>query len=397
MLSLSLLGQSISVSASQYEIDQIQREQDATQSEINSLNEEKKQAQDNVNNLQSEANELQGQYDSYSSRLQSVNAQITSARSSLASTSQEIVKLSQELTLTEAALKEQKELMSLHIKYMYENQSKSTLITYLFSAGSLRDFLTKAEYVSAIMNSDKEVFDAYQELSDTIASKSESLSKKQEELEGYQSTLTAKQSELDTLTTSTGQSLDAKNSEVDSAEAKLAEYNTKLAELDQKMQSLQSAAAEAQAALAQAIAEKQAKMAELGLIEDTSGAYSYQYSDLVYLAACIQAEAGGESYQGQLAVGSVIMNRVMSSLFPDTVQGVIQQKGQFASYTSGKVDLIASNGPSDTCLQAAQEVLNGTRIGNWFFFMTQACADGYGITGYTMIGNHAFFYKWGAN
>ena len=67
---------------------------------------------------------------------------------------------------------------------------------------------------------------------------------------------------------------------------------------------------------------------------------------------------------------------------------------QFASYRSGKVELIIANGPNSTCISAAQEVLNGARVGDYLFFMTKYYADYYGIAEYTMIGNHAFFYKW---
>ena len=51
-------------------------------------------------------------------------------------------------------------------------------------------------------------------------------------------------------------------------------------------------------------------------------------------------------------------------------------------------------GPNSTCVRAAQEVLGGARIGDYLFFMTKYWADYYRITSYTMIGNHAFFYRW---
>ena len=115
------------------------------------------------------------------------------------------------------------------------------------------------------------------------------------------------------------------------------------------------------------------------------------------MAAIIQAEAGGESYAGQLAVGTVIMNRVKSSLFPNTLSGVIYQTNQFQPVRDGHLALILERGPNESCTNAARQVLNGYRSGDWLFFMTQKWADHYGITGYTMIGNHAFFRNWGAN
>ena len=128
--------------------------------------------------------------------------------------------------------------------------------------------------------------------------------------------------------------------------------------------------------------------------ENLGGAYDASEQELIWLAATIQAESDGESYTGKLGVGSVIMNRVKSSAFPNTVIGVITQPMQFAPYRSGKVEFIIANGPNSTCIRAAQEVLAGARIGDYLFFMTQYWADYYRIKNYTMIGNHAFFYRW---
>ncbi|MBQ7677725.1 MAG: cell wall hydrolase [Lachnospiraceae bacterium] len=131
--------------------------------------------------------------------------------------------------------------------------------------------------------------------------------------------------------------------------------------------------------------------------EDTSGAYAASESEIILLAATIQAEAGNQSYTGKLAVGSVIMNRVKSSKFPNTIYGVITQENQFEPWRKGIVTKFIEAGPNATCIEIARAVCNGSRNGNWLFFMTPKWADHYGITGYTKIGGHAFFYKWGAN
>lgn len=131
--------------------------------------------------------------------------------------------------------------------------------------------------------------------------------------------------------------------------------------------------------------------------EDTSGAYAASEAEIIMLAATIQAEAGNQSYTGKLAVGSVIMNRVKSSKFPNTIYGVITQENQFEPWRKGIVTKFIESGPNATCIEIARAVCNGSRNGNWLFFMTPKWANHYGITGYTTIGGHAFFYKWGAN
>ncbi len=81
----------------------------------------------------------------------------------------------------------------------------------------------------------------------------------------------------------------------------------------------------------------------------------YTNSDLYMLAKCIYAEARGESYTGQVAVGAVILNRVASSSFPNTISGVIYQKGAFTAVTDGQINLE----PDKTAMNAASDAMNG--------------------------------------
>ena len=82
---------------------------------------------------------------------------------------------------------------------------------------------------------------------------------------------------------------------------------------------------------------------------------SQSSSDLYLLAKCIHAEARGEPYVGQVAVGAVILNRVESPEFPNTISGVIYQPWAFTAVNDGQINLE----PNDTAYQAAQDALNG--------------------------------------
>ena len=119
---------------------------------------------------------------------------------------------------------------------------------------------------------------------------------------------------------------------------------------------------------------------------DASGGGTVNASDVAMLAALIQCEAGGESYEGKLAVGSVVMNRVDSSYFPDTVVGVIYQSGQFSPVASGRFAVVLSSGADASCVQAATEVLAGTRTLNCLYFRRNN-----GLINGTVIGNHVFY------
>ena len=80
-------------------------------------------------------------------------------------------------------------------------------------------------------------------------------------------------------------------------------------------------------------------------------------SDLQLIARAINGEARGEPYEGQVAVGAVILNRVNSSKFPNTVAGVIYQKGAFTAVSDGQINVPIKEG--STVLKAAQDALNG--------------------------------------
>ena len=125
--------------------------------------------------------------------------------------------------------------------------------------------------------------------------------------------------------------------------------------------------AERKAAEEKAAAEA-AKAAKKNTSENTSSkkaettqgeAVSAGADDLTLLAAIIECEAGGESYECQLAVGAAVINRVKSSSYPNSISGVIYQKGQFGPASSGKLARKLSGSISSSCYSAAQEAMSG--------------------------------------
>lgn len=90
------------------------------------------------------------------------------------------------------------------------------------------------------------------------------------------------------------------------------------------------------------------------------------------LAALIYCEAGNQPYEGKVAVGAVVMNRVASGRFPNTIEQVIYQRGQFTPAMTGKLArVIASGRIPESCFQAARAALAGeTTVGNALFFNT---------------------------
>lgn len=113
-------------------------------------------------------------------------------------------------------------------------------------------------------------------------------------------------------------------------------------------------------------------------------------SDVYLLARCVYGEARGESYKGQVAVAAVVLNRVKSSSFPNTISGVIYQPGAFSVVADGQINLT----PNDTALKAARDAMNGwDPTGGCLYYYNPAKTSNKWILSRPImmrIGNHVF-------
>ncbi|MBE5915284.1 MAG: spore cortex-lytic protein [Pseudobutyrivibrio ruminis] len=142
--------------------------------------------------------------------------------------------------------------------------------------------------------------------------------------------------------------------------------------LEEEAEAKAAAEAAAQAAKEQAAAAAAAKQAVISSADDVA-----------LLAAIIQIEAGNEPYEGQVAVGAVVMNRVCSGSYANTISEVIFAKGQFST---SRMSTVLSNGPKASCVQAAQEALAGSDpTGGLTHFRRAGSKEG------LIIGNHVFY------
>lgn len=137
---------------------------------------------------------------------------------------------------------------------------------------------------------------------------------------------------------------------------------------------------------------EQAEKAKTEQVAATGGATQTaatpaSYDDVTLLAALIQCESGSQPYEGQVAVGNVVMNRLHSGAYGGSLSSVIYAPGQFTPAGSGAVARVAASGPSATAIAAAQAALNGENyIGGCTQFRNVAC----GHPG-TVIGAHVFW------
>lgn len=117
------------------------------------------------------------------------------------------------------------------------------------------------------------------------------------------------------------------------------------------------------------------------------GEYTTDADTTLLLAALIQCEAGGESYEGQVAVGAVVMNRVRSAAYPNSIHGVIYASGQFTPAMTGKLNRVYESGKIyESCIRAAEEALSGvSNVGDLTHFRRNNGREG------LVIGNHVFY------
>ncbi len=109
-------------------------------------------------------------------------------------------------------------------------------------------------------------------------------------------------------------------------------------------------------------------------------------TDDMLLAALIYMEAGNQPYEGQVAVGAVVMNRVNSPAYPNTIAGVIYASGQFTPTVTGRVEELAVSGVPDSCIQAARAAMNGeSPVGGAVHFRRAGRHEG------QIIGDHVFW------
>lgn len=138
--------------------------------------------------------------------------------------------------------------------------------------------------------------------------------------------------------------------------------------------------------------EEQAAKKKAAVEAKSRNAIQAEADEETLLAGLVQLEAGGESYEGKLAVANVVINRVNSSRYPKSIRMVIYQKGQFPGATNGKLARILEKGVKSDCLKAARDAIAGNNnIGNHMYFNSVGTLNTNNLGDYTIIGNQCFY------
>ncbi len=355
-----------------------QKEIDKTKKQLSNLENQKEEAEGNVDEIQRQKEELEGELGGLHAKMKEITASMNELENDIAEQENRIKTAEQNLKAAEERQRQQYEDMKIRIQYMYEN-SFSSEWENLLSAGTFADFLNRVSYILEMNQYDRRKLEEFIQNKEQITQEKKNLEEERNSLLARQQEMQQKQQSVDSLIADTKSSLSASSEKLSRAQSDVDELEAKIAKMQAYEKELEIKKAKEDAARLEAIKKQEQE-------DYSSVSYVPQQSDAYLLGAIIECEAGGEPYDGKLAVGSVIMNRVKSSYFPNTISGVIYQSGQFSPVASGRLAYRLKAGVDSTCLAVAQEVLNGKSVTGCLYF----CVNNGYITG-TVIGNHVFY------
>ncbi len=357
-----------------------------TQQQINRTEQEKGELEGKLDETHENLEELKDVHSSLKGELNHLNEQLSAVSEKLEDLERQIETKEQEIADTQVALEEAKatedwqyECMVIRVKDMYEYERNDTgYLSAIINAGSIGEMLNIADYFEKIAAYDREKLAEFKENRRLIEEQEAFLQTQRIELENLKVAAEAERSKVSGLISQTSNSIAKYADEISDAEQKALEYEAEIKKKEEDLVYLKKKLAEEMAMSQTAANSTWRDISEVSFAE----------GDRYLLANLIYCEAGGEPYTGQLAVGSVVMNRVLSSVYPDTVVGVIYQRKQFSPVASGRLDLaLAANKATASCYKAADEAMSGvTNVGSCVYFRTPI----EGLTG-IQIGGHIFY------
>lgn len=331
----------------------------------------------NIAGMESEKSELQ-------TKLNQLNNDLTAVSEKLEDLEDKIEKKEEEIEETQADLEDARETektqyanMKERIQFMYEKKN-TMYLEILFNASGFSEFINNATYLEMLSEYDQNLLEEYEQNRILIEEKEAQLIEEKAQLDTLREETATEQAKVTGYVNSTSSSIKQYAGQIADAEAVAAAYEADIKKREEDIAYLKKKLAE-EIALSKLAA--QSKWRDISEVQFAEG-------DRYLLANLIYCEAGAEPYAGQLAVGAVVVNRVLSSVYPDTVTGVIYQNKQFSPVGSGRLALaLAENRATAACYKAADEAMAGqTNVGNCVYFRTPI----EGLTG-IQIGGHIFY------
>lgn len=355
-----------------------------TQEKLNEAKEEKKlteqqkdATEEHIGNMESAKDSLQGELQGLTAELTQIGENLEELEQKIADKEAEIEQTQQDLEDAKATEEWQYESLKTRIKFMYEKRDY-TYLDVLLSSASFSDLLNRTEYIEKITEYDRKMLIQFQETRKDIEDTEARLQEEKVQLDELKEEVAAEQARMQSKVNQTRSNIGQYSSQISEAEAAVEALEAQMAEQQKNIEALQKQLVEEMAKSRLAAQSKWRDISEVTFAE----------GDRYLLANLIYCEAGGEPYEGQVAVGAVVINRVLSSVFPNTVSGVIYQNRQFEPVATGRLALaLAENRATASCYRAADEAMSGmSNVGNCVFFRTPIP----GLTGIS-IGGHIFY------
>lgn len=390
---------------------------------IDRLQDKTEEAKKKLDAAKKEQGAIGAQLDELNARLEEVHLALEEIEAQIIKKNDQIAATEDELEQMEEKRIERYEAMKVRIRFMYEN-SDGTMLESMLGAHSMSEFLNRVEYFAQVVAYDRAQLTEYHSLLTGLEEKQQLYRGQKEELLALQQEQKRQQEQLTTLVADTRENLKAAQSETADAQGTMNDLEAKLQQQKEYQSVLEAQLAYEAELEAKKAAEDRARMEEIkrqeeelrrkreeearrraeeeerrrkeaeengedpgedsGETDDPEIPASAE--DLELMACIIQCEAEGEPYEGKLAVGSVVLNRVASSSFPNTIMGVIYQNGQFSPVASGRMAARLAAGANSECYQAAREVLSGNITVPYLYFRR----DNGTIDGY-VIAHHVFY------
>ncbi len=349
---------------------QAQEERNRTKAEL----EEREDQKEDLENIKSG---LQGELNNLNSELTQVSTNLEQLEQDIADMKAEIEQTSLDLEEAIRIKDEQYAAMKLRIQFMYESRD-FVLLETLFASSNFSDFLNRNEYIEQLAAYDDKKLEEFKNIELEVAQKEAQLISEKEELDALLVQVQAEQARVAGLVSQTAGSISNYKNQISQAEQDILAKEQKIKEQNDSIEQLQKQLEEER---------RLSRLAAQSVWRNISDV-SFADGDRYLLANLIYCEAGNQPYAGQVAVGAVVINRVRSQVFPDTVVGVIYQNKQFSPVASGRLSLaLAEDRATAACYKAADEAMQGaTTVGDCLFFRTPI----EGLTGIS-IGGHIFY------
>ena len=398
-----------------------------TQDAIDKAEDEKEKLETELKQQEENKGQLEGQKATAEQKLTNLNAQYKSISKDLnalddkkTEKENEIEQKTKELEEAIAIQERQYENMKLRIQYMYE-KPEDDLFGLFLKDFSIIEILNRVDNTVKIQEYDRQQLEEYIANSEALELQKQELEAAKIELEGIIEETKVQQVKVSKLQKETTSTISEFVKEISKTEESIGNTEAALKEKVALLKQLEAKAKAEEAEANRKKAEEEAKRLQEALANGTIkpgdsgivyGDLNLSQSEIDMLTAMIYCEARGESYEGQLAVGHVIMNRVRSTKFPNTLEGVLSAPKQFEPYGTGRYQTVLAayweglegyihQSSWNSCQKAAIVCVNSeSNVGESLFFRTHApvpqLVENLAAAGvpYWIIGNHIFYYSW---